>query len=124
MPIVVANVTLVVGKGAVTCTANESPICIAVVLGLAGTTPVPAFNVSRLMPKVEVAAETVKPTDAVAPTPVALTVTVPAGTPAAVTVPATETTSLPVESVMPVVGLNVTAPIPVWVSITVAPGIR
>ena len=123
IPIVVANVTLVVGTGAVTCTVNVSPICIAVVLGLAGATPVPVFNVSRLMPKVDVVAETVKPTDAVAPTPVALTVTVPAGTPATMTVPATKTTSLPVESVVPVVGLNVTVPIPVWVSITVAPGI-
>jgi hypothetical protein len=118
VPIVVAKVTLAVGAGAVTCTANESPIFIAVVLGLAGTTPVPPFNVSRLMPKVEVAAETVKPTDAVAPTPVALAVTEPT-----VVVPATEITSLPAESVVPVVGLNVTAPIPVWVSITVAPEI-
>lgn len=55
MPIVVANITLVAGISAVTCTTNESPIYIAVAWGLAGVTLVP-FSVSRLMPKVEVVA--------------------------------------------------------------------
>lgn len=116
VPIVVANITLVVGEGAVTVTSNESPICIAEALGLAGTTPVPAFSVTRLMPKVvEALAATVKLLVAVAPTAATVTVTVPA------VAPATETVSLPLASVVPLAGVSVTVPEPVWVSATVAP---
>lgn len=112
-----ANVTLAVGAGAVTCTANKSPMFIAEVLGLAGTTPAPAFSVTRLMPKVVVLAATVKLVVAVVPTAATLTVAVPA------VVPATETESWPFTSVVPVAGVIVTVPLPIWVSVTAAPEI-
>lgn len=116
MPIVVENITLA-EAGAATCTASVSPICIAVALGLTGTTPGNAFNVSRFMPKVVAAAPTVMLVVAVVPAAVALTVTAPA------VAPATVTTSWPLASVVPEAGVSVTVPLPDWVSVTAVPEI-
>jgi hypothetical protein len=89
----------------------------AEVLGLAGTTPVPAFSVSKSMPKVDVVAVTVKLMAEVAPAAEAVTVTVPA------VPPFTVTTSWPLEFVVPEVGVSVTVPVPDWVSDTAVPEI-
>lgn len=114
----VANITLAVGAGALTVTSNESPMRIAVVLGLAGTTPVPPFSVNRLMPKVLAGDPTVTLAVTVEPAAATVTVTVPAVAPVIVTA------RFPFASVTPVAGVNVTVPVPAWDNVTAAPAIE
>lgn len=116
---VLANVTLLAGDGAVTVTSSDWPFCIAVLvklLVLADSSAVP----SKLRPLIANVVATVFTTmlvDPVAPSAVAVNVAVPL--PPAT--PVTVTSNLPFTSVVPDAGVKVTLPTPVRATLIAAP---